>query len=132
MIGLDTNVLLRLFIADENPKQSERARSFVAEQSKAGPLMVNAIVLAEFVWVLTKSLKMPKNDIVKYLDGLLQSDDLDVEQRSAAVAALGAYRNGRADFADYLLALINVELGCQSTASFDGNALKSELFCPIP
>ena len=132
MIGLDTNVLLRLFIGKDDPRQSERARSFVAEQSKTGPLSVNVIVLAEFVWVLAKSLKMPKNDIAKYLDGLLQSDDLEVQRRPVAVAALAAYRKGRADYADFLLALVNVDLGCQSTASFDEKALKSELFSTVP
>jgi predicted nucleic-acid-binding protein len=131
MIGLDTNVLLRLFI-DDDSEQCERARSFVEQAGRGGPCMVNVIVLAEFTWVLAKSLDKPKVEVIKYLDGVLQSDDLEVERRTAVVSALEAYRIGPAEFADYLLAQINTELGCASTATFDVKALKSSQFTPVP
>jgi predicted nucleic-acid-binding protein len=132
MIGLDTNVLLRLFVESDDPNQSQRARRFVQEQSQFAPLAVNVVVLAEFAWALAKSLKLPKSEIVKYLDGVLKSDDIQIQSRAQATAALAAYRRGRADFADYLLAEINLSLGCASTASFDGAALKSPLFSSVP
>ncbi|RBP13850.1 putative nucleic-acid-binding protein [Roseiarcus fermentans] len=131
MIGLDTNVLLRLFI-DDDREQCGRARSFVEQAGRGGPCMVNVIVLAEFAWVLGKSLDKPKVEVIKYLDGVLQSDDLEFERRTAVVSALEAYRNGPAEFADYLLAQINVELGCASTATFDAKALKSSQFSLVP
>src|SRR5271169_5851408 len=117
MIGLDTNVLLRLFIEDDR-EQCERARSFVEDAARSGPCMVNVIVLAEFVWALARKLGKPKAEVIRYLGGVLQSDDLEIERRSAAVAALEAYRSGPADFADYLLGQINLELGCTTTFSF--------------
>jgi predicted nucleic-acid-binding protein len=132
MIGLDTNVLLRLFIEGDDVRQCERARSFVTDRAQSGPLLVNSIVLAEFAWMLAKLLKLPKAEVVKYLEGLLKSDDLEIERRRAATSALVAYRTGKADYADYLLAQINADLGCASTASFDRKALKSELFSPVP
>jgi len=131
MIGLDTNVLLRLFIEDDR-EQCERARSFVEDAARSGPCMVNVIVLAEFVWALARKLGKPKAEVIRYLGGVLQSDDLEIERRSAAVAALEAYRSGPADFADYLLGQINLELGCTTTSSFDGKALKSNLFSSVP
>ncbi len=132
MIGLDTNVLLRLFIDDDDPEQTERARSLFARAGTEGPFLVNVVVLAEFAWTLAKPLKRQKDEIVKYLAGLLDADDLEIERLSAARAALDAFRTGKADFADYLLAEVNVELGCASTATFDGKALKSKLFSPVP
>ncbi|HWF96731.1 MAG TPA: type II toxin-antitoxin system VapC family toxin [Xanthobacteraceae bacterium] len=132
MIGLDTNVLLRLFVEEDDPQQSERARAFVERVGSDQPCLVNAVVLAEFVWALAKPLRRPKGEIVKYLEALLDADDLEIERRSAARAAVEAYRVGKADFADYLLAGINAELGCASTASFDAEALKSKLFSPVP
>jgi predicted nucleic-acid-binding protein len=130
MIGLDTNVLLRLFI-DDDAEQCERARAFVSAASEDGPCLVNVVVLAEFVWTLAKPLRRPKNEIVYYLEGLLSSDDLEIERKAAALAALADYREGSADFSDYLLAEVNVNLGCASTATFDGKALKSRLFSPV-
>ncbi len=56
MIGLDTNVLLRLFLED-NPAQCERARSFVDAATADEPCLVNPVVLAEFAWTLARSYK---------------------------------------------------------------------------
>ena len=50
MIGLDTNVLLRLFVEDDDPAQTERARSLVGRAGTEGPFLVNAVVLAEFAY----------------------------------------------------------------------------------
>ena len=46
--------------------------------------------------------------------------------------ALAAYRSGKADFPDYFLAEINLELRCASTATFDQAALDHSAFSPVP
>ena len=53
MIGLDTNVLLRLFIEDD-AAQSERARRLVDASAANAPCVVNPVVLAEFAWTLAR------------------------------------------------------------------------------
>ena len=55
MIGLDTNVLLRLFVEDD-PAQSDRARRFVDAAAADEPCLVNSVVLAEFAWTLAAKL----------------------------------------------------------------------------
>ena len=125
-------MLLRLFVEDDDPAQTERARSLVGRAGTEGPFLVNAVVLAEFAWTLAKPLKRQRDEIVKYLAALFDADDLEIERKPAAVAALAAYRSGKADYSDYLLAEVNLELGCASTATFDGKALKSKLFSPVP
>ena len=55
MIGLDTNVLLRLFVEDD-PAQSDRARRFVDAAAADEPCIVNPVVLAEFAWTLAPKL----------------------------------------------------------------------------
>lgn len=131
MIGLDTNVLLRLFVEDDRD-QCDRARRLVQKAVTDGPVLVNAIVLSEFVWTLARALKIGKAKITHVLAEVLLADDLEIEHRQAAEAALVAYRTGAADFADYYLAEINVELGCASTATFDGAALKNSRFSSVP
>jgi predicted nucleic-acid-binding protein len=132
MIGLDTNVLLRLFVEEDDPQQSARVRALIEQAGSEQPCLVNVVVLAEFAWALGKSLRRPKQDVIKYLDAMLHSDDLQIERSAAARAALAAYRAGKADFSDYLIAAVNAELGCASTASFDREALKSKPFSPVP
>jgi predicted nucleic-acid-binding protein len=111
MIGLDTNVLLRLGDDDE-PQQRDRARALVRSQGANG-CFVNAIVLAEFAWTLTRSY------VVASLD--------------KASRAVQRFREGPSDFADYFLAEINASAGCVMTATFDSDPLKSgEPFAAVP
>ena len=52
MIGVDTNVLARLFLEDD-PKQTASARRFFAARSPTDPAFISAVVIAEFIWLLT-------------------------------------------------------------------------------
>jgi predicted nucleic-acid-binding protein len=131
MIGLDTNVLLRLFI-DDNRRQYERAREFVDATTSDGSCVVNPIVLAEFAWALGRSFKKKRAEIEHLVAEVLSADDLEIPFRRAALNALAAYRAGKADFPDYLIAEINAELGCASTATFDRAALDSPSFSAVP
>ncbi len=131
MIGLDTNVLLRLFI-DDDPAQCERARRFVDQVAAEEPCLVNPVVLAEFAWTLARRYKRERPDVAHLVEGVLSMDDLEIPYRRAARSALAAYRSGKADFPDYFLAEINTELGCASTVTFDGEALKFPSFSPVP
>jgi predicted nucleic-acid-binding protein len=131
MIGLDTNVLLRLFVEDD-PAQSDRARHFVGAAAADAPCVVNPVVLAEFAWTLARNFKKRRPEAARLIEGLLSMDDLEVAHRRAAERALAAYRSGKADFPDYFLAEINAELGCASTATFDRAALDSSAFSSVP
>ncbi len=131
MIGLDTNVLLRLFVEDD-PAQRDRARRFVAAATADEPCLVNPVVLAEFAWALAKKMKRKRAEVAHLIEEVLSADDLDIAQRRAARGALAAYRAGKADFPDYFLAEINAELGCVSTATFDVAALDFPAFSPVP
>jgi len=131
MIGLDTNVLLRLFV-EKDSAQIDRARRFVDAAAADEPCLVNPVVLAEFAWTLARTFKKKRLDVAHLIDGILSMDDLEVPFRHAAARALAAYRSGKADFPDYFLAEINRELGCASTATFDRAALDSPAFSPVP
>ncbi len=131
MIGLDTNVLLRLFVEDD-PAQSLRARRHVAAATTDELCLVNSVVLAEFAWALAKKLKQKRAEVARLIEEVLSADDLHIPDRRAVERALAGYRTGHADFPDYFLAEINVELGCASTATFDRAALDHPAFSPVP
>ncbi len=131
MIGLDTNVLLRLFIEDD-PGQSKRARRHVSLATAVEPCLVNSVVLAEFAWALAKKMKRKRAEVARLIEEVLSADDLHIPDRGAVERALAAYRSGAADFPDYFLAEINAEPGCATTATFDVAALDSPSFSPVP
>ena len=131
MIGLDTNVLLRLFVEDD-PDQTGRARRFVAAAVREDVCFINAVVLSEFVWTLGRRMKRKKPEIARLVAQALSADDLVIAHRKSAERALEAYRGGDADFADYFLAEINRESGCATTATFVRDALDAPTFSAVP
>lgn len=132
MIGLDTNILLRLVVEDDDPAQTRQAKRFVQEQCTAEtPGYINSIVLAELVWVLVRSYGYTRADIVKIVENLLAGADRFIEHPDAVTAALEDYRKGRADFVDALINHVNRVRGCRGTATFDRKAARVPGFVKI-
>jgi predicted nucleic-acid-binding protein len=119
MIGLDTNVLVR-YITQDDPQQSPQATQLIETScTSATPGRVAHIVLCELVWVLRRAYGYTKPQVVEVLDQILVTAELDIENEGLAFQALDAYREGPADFSDYLLVLGNRAAGCETTYSFD-------------
>jgi predicted nucleic-acid-binding protein len=123
MIGVDTNVLARLFILD--PPQSDVAAAFFGARSAADPAFVPLVVMAEFGWVLGKKYGYPAERIAAAIEGLLDSDDFVLEQRDVVAWALDSYVSTNADFTDLLIARVAALAGAPTTATFDRDAAKS-------
>ena len=126
MIGLDTNLLIRIFI-DDDPKQVAAARRLVADAA-AGELLVSIIVLVEFVWTLQSHFKADKADIVRALEGLMTGSVFVIEDRPDVESALHKYKTYDCDLADCLIAFRNHRLGADRTVSIDRRAVRHSLF----
>ena len=119
MIGLDTNVLVR-FLTRDDPQQSRRATEFIEKSVAAGEqLYVNHVVLCELVWVLESAYEVTRAEIADTLEALLRASHLSFQAKDEAWAALGQYRQGKADFADYLIGAVNEASQCVETVTFD-------------
>jgi len=94
MIAIDTNVLVRLLLADD-PAQTRRARA-LAESDR---LFVSVTVLLETEYVLRALYRIPVADIGSGFRTLLGA--VDVEDRAAVERALDLAAHG-VDFADAL------------------------------
>jgi predicted nucleic-acid-binding protein len=119
VIAVDTNVLVRLLVRDDEP-QVRRVLGLLASTREAKEKWFVAVpVLCELVWVLAGAFRVPRPQIADALAGLLDEDLYEVENRTAVGAALGRYRRGRGDFADYLVAALGRERGARLTYTFD-------------
>jgi predicted nucleic-acid-binding protein len=128
MIGLDTNVVVRLLTRDD-PAQVQRALEAIAKHcSEDDPGWINCIVLVEVVWVLSSAFRYDRKQIVAAIERLIQVRELTLQYPDEAWEALHLYRDHQADFSDYYLAAINRENGCRTTLTFDGKAGRSGLF----
>lgn len=131
MIGLDTNVLVRLFV-DDNAAQVAAARRFVAGRcTNDNPGFVNRITLCEMVWVLTRVHGYNRDQTVSVIEELLASRDVTLEDSNAVHAALDLFATRGIDFADALIAVINLAHGCEVTATFDRKAARLDGFVRV-
>jgi len=131
MIGLDTNVLLRHVVIDDED-QFLRAREFIERHCSAvSPGFINRIVLCEFVWTLDRSYGFARAKIVDALEKLLATDSLVIEDQDHVLAVLPDYAAGRAGFTDLLVGSINRARGCEATATFDRKAARLDGFVAV-
>src|SRR5690606_17454768 len=101
MIGLDTNVLLRLVLQD-NPDEGLKARRLVASLDSDNPGFVNTLVLAEFVWTLQGRIGLTREQTGAAVAGLLNSADIVFEQEELVEHVLDVAARSNADFADLM------------------------------
>ena len=123
MIGLDTNIVLRIFDRTD-ADQSAAVDALLSSPNSEGSFLLNPIVLSEFAWTLQRTYKKPRDVIADHLDRVLQSPEFIVPFLDEAMDAVRRYRDGPADFADYFLAAINRSLSCEATLTFDKDAAK--------
>jgi predicted nucleic-acid-binding protein len=125
MIGIDTNILLRLFETDEEPKQTAAARRIVEEQT---PIFINPILLVEFVWTLRRTFKLNRAGIYERLARIVESAEFAVAFPQQARSAVELFGAGPADFPDYLVGELNRAFGCETTLTFDKTATEDRSF----
>ena len=131
MLRLDTNVLVRYLVWDDEA-QFEKARKLIKREVAAGRrVFVSQLVLLETEWVLRSRYSLPKNLIIAAISGLLDATDVRFEDESAVEEALFIWKDTTADFADCLIGTQNRRLGCRATASFDLRASKLPGFIAV-
>lgn len=124
MLGIDTNVLVRFLVRDDEA-QFEKARKLIKREVAAGNgVFVNQLVLLETEWVLRSRYAVTKSQIIEAISNLLDATDVQFEDEPTIEEALFIWKESTADFADCLIGAKNRRLGCRATASFDVKATK--------
>jgi predicted nucleic-acid-binding protein len=121
--GLDTNILLRIF--DKGDVEQSSLVNAILDEYGEESFFISNIVLCEFVWVLETGFKFDKRSIEIALEKILINSGFKFENKDLAIKALQFFQNNKADFSDYLLALVHQEHGCDYTLSFDKKAYKT-------
>ncbi|MEQ8404194.1 MAG: type II toxin-antitoxin system VapC family toxin [Oceanicaulis sp.] len=122
MIGVDTNILVRLLTRDD-PVQHAAAVRFMTARSPQDPAYVCREVLIELVWVLGQTYRYRRDEIAEALRGLLIAPDIVFEADADVKAALVAYREtAKLDFADAMIAAAARRAGASELVTFDKRA----------
>jgi predicted nucleic-acid-binding protein len=96
MVALDTNVVVRFLMRDDN-EQSKRAENLIENNL----LFLSQTVLLEIEWVLRSSYQVSSSDINEKLQDFCSFERLTVEHENAVLDALEWHASGL-DFADAL------------------------------
>lgn len=114
MRAADTNVILRLIVAD-NPTQADEAREFITRG-----VWISHVVLAEMVWVLRATYRFDRDNIANAVAMLLESEEIALQESEVVAAALQTFQGGPSlDFADCLILEIARKAGHLPVGTFD-------------
>jgi len=128
MIGLDTNVLVRYIVRDDEKQSAAATRLIEAKCTTDNPGRVSSIVLCELAWVLTRGYGYSRAMVGRVIRRILAVQELQAEKPELAWQAVRLFEQGRADFADFLIGLSNRENKAEVTYTFDTKAAESDLF----
>ena len=98
MIGLDTDVVLRLLLNDDlaqNGRVDEHGQT-------AGALLVSDVVLAEVFRTLRSAYAQDKKALLLALHGLLDEPSIAFESRDAVQSAVEQFAHSKCEFVDCL------------------------------
>jgi predicted nucleic-acid-binding protein len=119
MIGIDTNILLRLWLNDD-PAQNKRIDVLLAAHGGTpGSLLVTDVVLAEAVWTLKSAFEQDKGAQLIAVRSLLEETAFAFEDREGVATALALFEAGSCGFADCLVVAKHARQGCDFTATLD-------------
>lgn len=128
MIAVDTNVLLRFFIADDVLQHAAAKRLLKRCEAENEQLYVAVPVLCEVVWALRSRHDANRETCAGMIEDLLDNDLLVVEQAAAASRALLRFRKGQGDYSDYLIHELSSAASAKPLYTFDKALLKEAGF----
>ena len=122
MLGIDTNVVVRLIVADD-AAQTHKARRLVEQALRRDEaVLVSLLVLLESEWVLRSRYGFNRVAVLGIFRALLEARELSFEDEPALEEALFRWKDSACEFSDCLITAHNRRLGCRATATFDGKA----------
>ena len=131
MLGIDTNVLVRFLLRDDEA-QFQKANKLIQWEVTAGRgVLVSQLVLLETEWVLRSRYGFSKIQLLEVIASLLDTRDIQLEDEQSVEEAIYQWKEANADFADCLIAARHRRLGCSATATFDARAGKLTGFVAV-
>lgn len=128
MLGIDTNVLIRLVISDD-AEQTRRARTLVDKAiARDEPVLVSLLVLLESEWVLRSRYGFNREALLSVFRALLETRELSFEDEPALEEALFRWKDSACGFSDCLTTAHNRQMGCRATATL----MAKRLGCQVP
>jgi predicted nucleic-acid-binding protein len=128
MIAVDTNVLVRLLVKDDESQTRSAKKLFQRLGRTDERAWVSSVVMCELVWVLSSCYGFSREQVTSAIKRLLTARQLTFAEPDRLHAALRAYETRRGDFADYLIREDAKAAGCDAVVTFDKALLDDDMF----
>ena len=125
MIALDTNILVRYLVRDDE-KQAVAARTLLESLTIDQPGFVCREVIVELVWVLERSYQCSRDRIAIVLEQLATTESLVVEAGNDVIRAASRYRSGVSGFSDLMILSAAERSQAHLLYTFDQKAARLE------
>ena len=119
MKALDTNVLIRFLVKDDERQAEAVYKIFKQAESDNELLFIPLLVLLETVWVLESVYKIARQDILDSINELLLMPILEFESQSLIMSFVASARETKTELADLLIAHSARSAGCECVLTFD-------------
>ncbi|MBI3398523.1 MAG: PIN domain-containing protein [Deltaproteobacteria bacterium] len=121
---IDTNVLLRLLIKDDDVKRKACERLLEKAQTKDVTLYVLPVAILEIVWVLEKYYKLDKKTVRDLAEAILNTAELKIEMEEVFRNALAVYEEKNIKFADAVMGHWGKEKDISTVYTYDTKDFK--------
>ena len=128
MIALDTNVLVRFLVRDDEKQARAAYARFKKAEAARERLFIPVLVMLETIWVLESAYDKSRQEILDAFVDLKQMPIFRFEQEEAIQRLLDEGRKNGIDLADLLILLSAQEAGCERCLTFDKKAARHSGF----
>lgn len=131
MKALDTNILVRFLVADDEIQTKQVYTLFKKTENNDKSLFVPVLVMLDVILVLESVYNISRDDILKGLSKLILMPILKFENRDAIQSFIYYSRDSDYDLSDLLIASTAKQEGCETVLTFDKKASDSKYFSPV-
>ena len=128
MIAIDTNVIVRFLVRDDEKQAEAARRRFKQAEGNRERLFVPLLVVLETIWVLESAYGKSRTEILDALQAMQQMPLFDFEADGAIERLLSDGPKYKADLADILIAHAAHAAGCDAGITFDKAATALPFF----
>ncbi|MCK4506579.1 MAG: type II toxin-antitoxin system VapC family toxin [Candidatus Aegiribacteria sp.] len=128
MKAVDTNVLIRFLVRDDEHQAKLVYERFRAAEAAREVLFIPLLVVLETIWVLESAYETKREEIVDSLSDLMQMPIFEFEALSAVQGMVISAQKTSTDLSDLLIGHSARFSGCDVILTFDKRASGNELF----
>lgn len=128
MKAIDTNILIRFLIGDDELQAKKVYTIFKNAESEKKTLFVPLLVVLEMIWILESVYEISRSEILDAISDILLMPILKFDQQPALQQLVHSAQGNKYDLSDLLIAHSAAVNGCEAVITFDKKASKFKLF----